>query len=129
MLTVLRDAKAAGVVVDWEQIDPVYKKDIAAFLNNLTDALHDDEKELWLCVQPGRISITSTSSDLSDNVDRFVALLFDETSDIDTPGPLGSRRWFEGWLNVLLEDADPNSGSSRLAVTATIGPTARRRPS
>ena len=51
---ILRDAKAAGVVVDWEQIDPVYKKDITAFLNKLADALHDDDKELWLCVQPGQ---------------------------------------------------------------------------
>ena len=103
----MRDAKAAGVVVDWEQIDPVYKKDIAAFLNRFADALHDDDKELWLCVQPGEELDYIDFDDLSDNVDRFVALLFDETSDIDPPGPLGSRRWFEGWLNVLLEDADP----------------------
>ena len=54
MLNVLRDAKAAGVVVDWEQIDPVYKKDITAFLNKFADALHDDNKEIWLCVQPGQ---------------------------------------------------------------------------
>ena len=35
-----------------------------------------------------------------------MALLFDETSDIDAPGSLGSRSWFEGWLHVLLEDSD-----------------------
>ena len=58
-------------------------------------------------MQPGQDLDYIDFDDLSDNVDRFVALLFDETSDIDTPGPLGSRRWFEGWLNVLLEDADP----------------------
>ena len=107
VLNILRDAKAAGVVVDWEQIDPVYKKDIAAFLNKFADALHYDNKELWLCVQPGEELDYIDFNNLSDNVDRFVALLFDETSDIDTPGPLGSRRWFEGWLNVLLEDTDP----------------------
>src|SRR5205809_5369986 len=28
VIAVLRDAKATGVVVDWEQIDPAYKKDI-----------------------------------------------------------------------------------------------------
>src|SRR6058998_3265401 len=54
VLAVLRDAKAAGVVVDWEQVDPVYKNDITALLDKLTDALHDDSKELWLCVQPGQ---------------------------------------------------------------------------
>ena len=106
VLGVLDEAKAAGVVVDWEQIDPVYKKDIAAFLDRLTDALHDDGKELWLCVQPGQDLDYIDFEDLSENVDRFVALLFDETAEIDSPGPLGSRRWFEGWLQVLLEDAD-----------------------
>src|SRR5437868_9993964 len=32
VLAILNDAKAAGGVVDWEQIDPAYKKDITAFL-------------------------------------------------------------------------------------------------
>src|SRR3984893_14881125 len=39
VLSILRDAKAAGVVVDWEQIDPAYKKDITVFIDKLTDAL------------------------------------------------------------------------------------------
>jgi peptidoglycan-N-acetylglucosamine deacetylase len=107
VLGVLRESKAAGVVVDWEQVDPIYKKDITTLLDKFADALHDDDKELWLCVQPGQELDYIDFSQLSDNIDRFVALLFDETSDVDTPGPLGSRRWFEGWLNVLLEDADP----------------------
>ena len=106
VLAVLRNAKAAGVVVDWEQIDPAYKKDITAFIDKFADALHYDDKELWLCVQPGQDLDYIDFDNLSDNVDRFVALLFDETSDIDPPGPLGSRSWFEGWLHVLLEGAD-----------------------
>ncbi|MEP6602891.1 MAG: glycosyltransferase [Spartobacteria bacterium] len=106
VLTVLRGAKAAGVVVDWEQVDPAYKKDITSFVDRFTDALHYDDKELWLCVQPGQELDYIEFDNLSDNVDRFVALLFDETSDIDPPGPLGSRPWFEGWLHVLLEGAD-----------------------
>jgi len=106
VLAALRDAKAAGVVVDWEQIDPVYKKEIAAFIDRFADALHNDDKEFWLCVQPGQDLDYIDFEELSDNVDRFVALLFDETSDIDPAGPLGSRSWFEGWLHVLLEDSD-----------------------
>src|ERR1700730_14789494 len=54
VLSILREAKAAGVVVDWEQIDPAYKKDITVFIDKLTDALHYDDKQLWLCVQPGQ---------------------------------------------------------------------------
>src|SRR5438874_1706093 len=107
VLAVLRNAKAAGVVVDWEQLDPAYKKDITGFIDKFAEALHDDNKELWLCVQPGQDLDYIDFDELSDNVDRFVASLFDRTSDIDPPGPLGSRSWFEGWLHVLLEDTDP----------------------
>src|SRR6266849_6041352 len=106
VLAVLRDAKASGVVVDWEQIDPVYKKDITGFIDKFASALHDDNKELWLCVQPGQELDYIDFDELADNVDRFVAMLFDETSDTDPPGPLASRSWFEGWVRVLLEDSD-----------------------
>src|SRR5438874_9756747 len=106
VISVLRNAKAAGVVVDWQQIDPAYKKDITGFVDKFADALHDDNKELWLCVQPNQELDYIDFEALSDNVDRFVAMLFDETSDTDPPGPLASRSWFEGWLHSLLEDAD-----------------------
>jgi cellulose synthase/poly-beta-1,6-N-acetylglucosamine synthase-like glycosyltransferase/peptidoglycan/xylan/chitin deacetylase (PgdA/CDA1 family)/spore germination protein YaaH len=106
VLSVLRDANAAGVLIDWEQLDPAYRSDITAFLNRFTDALHNEGKQLWLGVQPGQDLEYIDFENLSENVDRFVAFLYDETSDIDAPGPLGSRQWFEGWLNVLLQDAD-----------------------
>jgi cellulose synthase/poly-beta-1,6-N-acetylglucosamine synthase-like glycosyltransferase/peptidoglycan/xylan/chitin deacetylase (PgdA/CDA1 family) len=108
VLAILNEAKAAGVVIDWEQIDPAYKKDITTFLDRFTDALHYDDKQLWLCVQPGQDLDYIDFDELSDNVDRFVAMLFDETSDNDPAGPLGSKRWFEGWLNVLMDGADAN---------------------
>ena len=106
VISVLRNAKAAGVVVDWQQIDPAYKKDITGFVDKFADALHDDNKELWLCVQPSQELDYIDFEALSDNVDRFVAMLFDETSDTDPPGPIASRSWFEGWVHVLLEDSD-----------------------
>ena len=106
VVAAVRDAKAAGVVIDWEQVDPAYKKDLTAFIDRFCDALHNDDKELWLSVQPGQELEYIDFEELSDNVDRFVASLFDETSDIDPPGPLGSRPWFEGWLHVLLEGSD-----------------------
>src|SRR5438128_8711718 len=106
VLDVLRDAKASGVVVDWQQIDPAYRKDITRFIDKFADALHDDNKELWLCVQPGQEMDYVDLDALAGNVDRFVAMLFDETSDTDPPGPLASRSWFEGWVHVRLDDAD-----------------------
>ncbi len=107
VLTALRDVKAAGVVVDWEQLDPAYKKEFTSLLEKFAGALHADGRQLWLCVSPGQELDYVDFDELSDYVDRFVALLFDETSDIDPPGPLSSRGWFEGWLHVLLEDSDP----------------------
>src|SRR2546421_7206636 len=107
VLVVLRDAKAAGVVVDWEQLDPTYKKDFTELLEKFADALHRDGRQLWLSVSPGQEIDYIDFKELSAHIDRFVALLFDETSDIDSPGPLASRMWFEGWLHVLLEDSDP----------------------
>jgi cellulose synthase/poly-beta-1,6-N-acetylglucosamine synthase-like glycosyltransferase/peptidoglycan/xylan/chitin deacetylase (PgdA/CDA1 family)/spore germination protein YaaH len=106
VLAVLRNAKAAGVVVDWQQIDPAYKKDLTAFIDKFADALHDDNKELWLCVQPGQELDYIDIDALADNIDRFIAMLFDETSETDPPGPLASRSWFEGWLHVLLDGSD-----------------------
>ncbi len=108
VISVLREAKAAGVLIDWEQIDPAYKKDITGFIDRFCDALHNDDKELWLTVQPGQDLDYIDFDEISDNVDRFVASLFDETSDVDPPGPLSSRPWFEGWLKVLLEGNDSN---------------------
>src|SRR5438128_7752402 len=107
VLSVLRSAKASGVVIDWQQIDPAYKKDITKFIDKFSDALHDDNKELWLCVQPGQELDYVDFDALADNVDRFVAMLFDETSDTDPPGSLASRSWFEGWVRALLEGSDP----------------------
>jgi peptidoglycan-N-acetylglucosamine deacetylase len=108
VLSVLRSAKASGVVVDWQQIDPAYKKDITRFIDKFADALHDDNKELWLCVQPGQDLDYIDFDAIGDNVDHFVAMLFDETSDTDPPGPLASRSWFEGWVRALLEGSDTN---------------------
>jgi cellulose synthase/poly-beta-1,6-N-acetylglucosamine synthase-like glycosyltransferase/peptidoglycan/xylan/chitin deacetylase (PgdA/CDA1 family) len=107
VLSALRTAKASGVVVDWQQIDPAYKKDITKLIDKFADALHDDNKELWLCVQPGQELDYIDFDTLADNVDRFVAMLFDETSETDPPGPLASRSWFEGWVRALLEGSDP----------------------
>src|SRR5216110_538892 len=95
VLAVLRNAKAAGVVVDWEQLDPIYKKDFTELLEKFSDALHRDGRQLWLSVSPGQEIDYIDFEELSAHIDRFVALLFDETSDIDSPGPLASRMWFE----------------------------------
>src|SRR5216110_827211 len=46
VLAVLRNARASGVVIDWQQIDPAYRTDLASFIDKFADALHDDGREL-----------------------------------------------------------------------------------
>jgi len=107
VLVVLRDAKAAGVVVDWEQLDPTYKKDFTELLEKFADALHRDGRQLWLSVSPGQEIDYIDFEELSAHIDRFVALLFDETSDIASHGPVASRMGLQGWLQELLDDSGP----------------------
>jgi cellulose synthase/poly-beta-1,6-N-acetylglucosamine synthase-like glycosyltransferase/peptidoglycan/xylan/chitin deacetylase (PgdA/CDA1 family)/spore germination protein YaaH len=103
----LREAKATGVVIDWEQVDPVYKPQITSLIQKLADGLHADGRELWLCVQPGQDLDYIDFDTVSGSIDRFVAMLFDENSENDTPGPLASQDWFDSWLKALLKDVDP----------------------
>ena len=106
VLVVLRNAKAAGVVVDWEQIDPTYKKDFTDLsTSSLMRCIDEPAALAERFARPG--DGLHRFRGAFRNIDRFVAMLFDETSDIDPPGPLASRMWFEGWLHVLLEDSDP----------------------
>src|SRR5437588_5462056 len=107
VLVVLRNAKAAGVVVDWEQLDPTYKKDFTDLLEKFANALHRDGRQLWLIVSPGQEIDYIDFDELSPYIDRFVALLFDETSDVDAPSPPAPRMWFEGRLHVLAVDSAP----------------------
>ncbi len=97
----LDSIKAGGVVIDWEQIDPTYRKSLSDFLIEIADELHKTDRELWLEVPMGDDFKTFDLDRLADSVDRFVAALCDENSEIDPPGPLASQSWFEGWLKVL----------------------------
>ncbi len=53
LLSQLEAAKAGGVVVDWEELDPGDKKEITDLLIKMADALHAVDKELWVMVQMG----------------------------------------------------------------------------
>ena len=40
-------------------------------------------------------------------MDRFVAQLYDENGEDDSPGPLASQPWWNEWLEVMLEHGSP----------------------
>jgi cellulose synthase/poly-beta-1,6-N-acetylglucosamine synthase-like glycosyltransferase/peptidoglycan/xylan/chitin deacetylase (PgdA/CDA1 family)/spore germination protein YaaH len=103
----LKEAKAAGVLIDWQQLDPSYTGAYTAFLTQLADALHKGRLELWLSIAPGAAYTTFDLAKLQLTVDRFVAILHDENSETDAPGPIASLPWIEGWLKVMSEFGEP----------------------
>ncbi|MEO6740578.1 MAG: glycosyltransferase [Chthoniobacteraceae bacterium] len=97
----LAELKVAGVMIEFDQIDPAYREEFTALLTEIGAALHKAGREIWLCVSLGDQLDSLDLESLSDETDRFVALMYDENSDSDAPGPIASREWFEGWLQVV----------------------------
>lgn len=106
LLAKLKQGKAAGVLIDWEQLDPTYTDDYTALLVQIAEALHRADLEVWLMVAPGADYATFDLSALQLSIDRFVAILYDENSESDPPGPVASLPWIEGWLKVMSEFGD-----------------------
>ncbi len=98
----LKTMGAGGVVIDWEQVDPSYRGAMAALLRRIALALHADGMELWLCVPMGRELRALDLDGLAEHVDHFVAMLHDENSESDPPGPIASAEWFNGWLDTII---------------------------
>ena len=97
----LAELKVAGVMIEFDQIDPAYRDEFTVLLTEISAALHKAGRQLWLCVSLGDPLDSLDLESLSDETDRFVALMYDENSDTDAPGPIASREWFEGWLQVV----------------------------
>jgi cellulose synthase/poly-beta-1,6-N-acetylglucosamine synthase-like glycosyltransferase/peptidoglycan/xylan/chitin deacetylase (PgdA/CDA1 family)/spore germination protein YaaH len=100
----LKDMGAGGVVIDWEQVDPSYRDAMTAFLTKIASALHAEDMELWLCVPMGSDLAIFDLDALAQELDRFIAMLHDENSETDPPGPVASWDWFNGWLDTLVDE-------------------------
>ncbi len=120
-------AKAGGVIVNWEQIDPAYRDKYTALLEELAGDLHDAGKELWFMVALGEDFNTFDIEALAGFTDRFVAVLYDENSDGDAPGPIAAKDWIEGWLSVLAEYAEPEQWIGALGAYAFDWNTTRKK--
>ena len=99
--------KAGGLLVDFEQIDPAYNDPMSEFYEEIAAALHAAGCELWISVPMGEDFDSLDVDRLSAVADRFVAVLHDENSDSDSPGPIASREWFEGWLETAADYGRP----------------------
>ena len=108
LLSKLEEVKAGGVVIDWEQLDPVYENQITDFIKKTAKALHSVDKQLWLVVPMGDEMRAFDLESISDSVDYFIAQLFDENSDTDAPGPIASQDWLQGWLTLINSYGNPD---------------------
>jgi peptidoglycan-N-acetylglucosamine deacetylase len=99
----LHAMSAGGVVLDWQKVDPSYRDNMSRFLAIMSNALHNEQMELWLCVSTGRDLKTFDLDTLSPHVDHFVAMLHDEHAEFDPPGPIASREFVDGWLSTLVD--------------------------
>lgn len=101
----LLSAGADGVLVDFQQIDRSYRSGLTELFACISDVLHSSGLELWLSVPVGNdVGIFDLDS-LATSVDRFVAMLYDETGEQDQPGSIASQEWFSEWLEVLVDHA------------------------
>jgi len=104
----LRDMDAGGVVIDWQDVDPAYRDAMTALLARMAAELHAGNLELWLGVPMGRGLYALDLDGLAPHVDRFVAMLHDENAELDPPGPIASREWFNGWLSTVIAYGEPD---------------------
>jgi cellulose synthase/poly-beta-1,6-N-acetylglucosamine synthase-like glycosyltransferase/peptidoglycan/xylan/chitin deacetylase (PgdA/CDA1 family)/spore germination protein YaaH len=105
----LQKAKAGGLILDWEELDPAYQQNYTDLIAQISDALQTNGLELWFMVSLDEDFQTFDIEALQLTVDRFVAVLHDEHSDSDAPGPIASQAWVDGWLQVITE-RDPRGG-------------------
>ena len=103
----LRELHAAGVLLDFNELDPALAPQFTALFHALADALHAAKLELWLGVSMDDEIKTYDLDALAPFTDRFVAMLFDEHTEGDAPGPVASQDWCEGWVKVLAEYGKP----------------------
>jgi peptidoglycan-N-acetylglucosamine deacetylase len=108
LIVQLEAAGAGGVVIDWGEVDPTYKVNITKLLQEIAGALHEKKMELWLRIPMGRELLLYDLETLSLDVDHFIAVLHDENSDTDAPGPIASQDWVEGWLDTIIAYGKPS---------------------
>ncbi len=111
--------KAGGILLDWNELDPAYRNQYTQLIGELSKTLHKAGKELWLAVSMDDELAAYDLEELGERVDRFVALMFDEHSESDQPGPLASLDWIQGWLKVIKERGDPDQWVLALGAYAT----------
>ena len=101
----LKKVGAAGVVLDWEDIDPGLQEELTGLVEEIAAGLKSVGMKTWLCVTTDAGFSSYDFRRLAPVVDHFVAMIHDENGEVDAPGPISSQDWFEGWVQVALDHA------------------------
>ncbi|MCC6932961.1 MAG: glycosyltransferase [Deltaproteobacteria bacterium] len=101
----LKASSASGVLLDWELLDARYKPQMTELLFYVAERLHEMDLELWLTIPINSDMNIYDIDRLALTIDKFVARMFDETSEKE-PGQISSQKWFEEWLNALTQRGD-----------------------
>lgn len=96
----LRKYQAAGVVIDWTEIDPGLRDDLTGLVAEVAKSLKAQGFQTWLCVEMDNDFDCFDLNTLGPVVDRFLARLEDENGGSESPGPVASQDWFDGWIQV-----------------------------
>lgn len=115
----LQKIKANGVVIDWEEIDPGLSDEISTLIITIADGLRAQGLDTWICVTMDAGFGVYNFDRLTPHVNKFVALLHDESGEGDSPGPLASQDWFDGWLQVISHCAPPEKWIASLGSYAS----------
>jgi spore germination protein YaaH len=124
----LQNIGAAGVLIDWQGIDPTLSAKLVDFLRRLKQSLHQENLELWLSIPVGEDLRAFDSEDIPGVVDHLVAQLHDENAEHDAPGPVASQPWFEGWLRTLMGYGEPGQWILSLGVYGYDWNTTTKKP-
>ncbi|MFZ4482780.1 MAG: polysaccharide deacetylase family protein [Chthoniobacterales bacterium] len=98
---------AAGVVLDWQEVDQGADHELSRLVARIAGTLREHALETWLCVSPDATFAGWDYELLGRHVDHFVILLHDEHGAGEAAGPIASQEWFEGWLETMGRTGTP----------------------
>ena len=103
----LTAAGAAGVLIDWQEVEQGADHEMGKLVSFVADELRRRGLQTWLCIVPDGAFPQWDFQNLAAHVDHFVMILHEETGSTDPSGAIVSLDWFQSWLDVIAQSASP----------------------
>jgi len=102
-----KSGRCEGIAVDFEDVGADYANDFNDFLIRFAARCREERLLFLVCVPVGWDALVFDLDLLVEHADFLIAILCNENSRHDPPGPLASQPWFERWLHRMLEFGRP----------------------